>query len=215
MLHSFYTHFSRATSSESSSSVLLLFINNLNRSARLDSPHQWWSGRVKFINSPPFHYRCCLCCRNCGVSFLFFTFRLFTPNWYLGRVTACAGCATTSYTRPYFFLFQRQHLSVSGRCVCVHTYRPTHTRWQSAGHIFLSSWLLLGFFIFSNAAPQAKGWLWIMGPVEPIGAMRRADGFAFINWQHELNIGLLLLVSDPSRVDQVVWDGLLRQSFFY
>jgi hypothetical protein len=45
--------------------------------------------------------------------------------------------------------------------------------------------------MFSNAAPQAKGWVWIMGPAEPIGAMRRASRFAFINWEHELNIGPL------------------------
>jgi len=42
-----------------------------------------------------------------------------------------------------------------------------------------------------------------MGPVEPIEAMRRAGRFAFINWEYELNIGLLLFRD----VARVVWHG--------
>jgi len=119
-------------------------------------------------------------------------FRLFTPNWYLGRVTACSGCATTSYTIDPISFYSSGSISQSARCVCVCMYTYIYTRvGRVLGAFSFHLDYCLAFFIFCNAAPQAKGWPWIMGPVEPsIGAMRRARRFAFINWQHELNIGL-------------------------
>jgi hypothetical protein len=122
-------------------------------------------------------------------------FRLFTPNWYLGRVTACSGCATTSYTIDPISFYSSGSISQSARAVYVHTHIYTRVGRVLGAFSFHLDYCL-AFFIFCNAAPQAKGWPWIMGPVEPIGAMRRAPRFAFINWQHELNIGLLLSVSD-------------------
>jgi hypothetical protein len=94
---------------------------------------------------------------------------------------------TTSYTIDPISFYSSGSISQS---VCTHALAEC---WAHFPFILIIAWL---FFIFCNAAPQAKGWPWIMGPVEPIGAMRRAPRFAFINWQHELNIGLLLSVSD-------------------
>lgn len=93
-------------------------------------------------------------------SSFFCTLRLFTPNWYLGRVTACSGCATTSYTRPYFFLFQRQHLpAVSGRCVCTCTH--THVgRVLGAFSFHLDYCLAFLYFATPRRRPRVGCGLW-------------------------------------------------------
>jgi hypothetical protein len=75
-------------------------------------------------------------------------FRLFTPNWYLGRVTACSGCATTSYTIDPISFYSSGSISQSARAVYVHTHIYTHALaecWAHFPFILIIAWLFLYF----------------------------------------------------------------------
>lgn len=135
MPHSFYTHFSRAhppaASSESCSSVLLLFINNLNCSREIAPPDSILRINDGVGVSSSLTHRLSItdaasAAATAAFPSSFFYFSTFHPELVPGQ-SDCLLWVRHYIIHPTLFLFIPAAASLSQRALCVYTHTDPHT----------------------------------------------------------------------------------------